>query len=351
MAHAVFLPWQTALAQRWLAQQERFAHAWLIHGQAGIGKRQFARAAAQSLLCETPRAGLACGECQSCRWVASGNHPDLRLLRPQALAIEEGDGDDGGDGQDGKTPSREIRVDALRALTPWFNTRTHKRGWRVLVLYPAEALNVISANTVLKILEEPPAATVFLLVSDTPDRLLPTLLSRCRRLPLGLPDRAHSLAWLQAEGVDDAEAWLAAASGAPLRARVLHDTMDAACPPWLGDLLDEAGHQSANPQVGSIADHLAKTPAIEWLDTLQRLFMDVALNQHGAAARYFPAMRDRVHAVAAHADALRVLEALRWLGQQKAVAMHPLNERLLLHQALQRAALALRAPAARRQPA
>src|SRR3546814_15428037 len=85
-----FLPWQLDAARAWLARRERFAHAWLIHGLAGMGKRQFALAAGVSLLCEQPRQGLACGQCTACQWLASGNHPDFRRIRPEAIAIEEG---------------------------------------------------------------------------------------------------------------------------------------------------------------------------------------------------------------------------------------------------------------------
>src|SRR3546814_20657571 len=81
-----------------------------------MGKRQFALAAGVSLLCEQPRQGLACGQCTACQWLASGNHPDFRRIRPEAIAIEEGADQDGSDTVAKKAPSKEIRVDQLRAL-------------------------------------------------------------------------------------------------------------------------------------------------------------------------------------------------------------------------------------------
>src|SRR3546814_12652927 len=81
---AQFLPWQREFAAKWLSQRDRFAHAWLIHGLPGIGKRQFALAAAGSLLCESPDQGLACGHCAACLWLASGHHTDLRRIRPRS---------------------------------------------------------------------------------------------------------------------------------------------------------------------------------------------------------------------------------------------------------------------------
>ena len=89
MSAPQFLPWQLETARNWLGNRERFAHAWLVHGLAGIGKLDFAVAAAASLLCETPQDGLACGHCAACAWFASGNHPDLRRIRPEAIAVEE----------------------------------------------------------------------------------------------------------------------------------------------------------------------------------------------------------------------------------------------------------------------
>lgn len=340
-----FLPWQQALASRWLGQRERFAHAWLIHGLPGIGKRQFALAAAGSLLCESPVDGLACGHCAACLWIKSGSHPDLRRIRPEALAQEEGaaqGADDDGE-QTGssakKTPSKEIKVEQLRSLHTWFNTATHRGGWRVAVLYPARAMNLITANALLKVLEEPPAHTVFLLVADAPDRLLPTLVSRCRRLPLPVPGKAESLEWLAAEGVRDAGPWLAVSGGAPLLARQLAQSGQDPCPEWLVKLL--AGLAAVQPpDIGSLADQLEKQAPEVWIDALQRLFLDLLLAASGAPLRYFPALEKPIGAVASQALPGNLADTAQWLAQQRAVAGHPLNAKLFVHSALQRAVLA-----------
>ncbi|AOB31564.1 DNA polymerase III subunit delta' [Bordetella sp. H567] len=354
MSLAQFLPWQTETARAWLAQRDRFAHAWLIHGLAGIGKLQFASAAAASLLCESPRQGLACGECAACVWVASGNHPDLRRIRPEAVALEEGaeaaaeseDADAAAGASTGagakRAPSKDIRVDQIRALESWFNTATHRGGWRVALLYPAQALNVISANALLKVLEEPPAHTIFLLVADAPDRLLPTLLSRCRRLPLATPGRQEALQWLAAQDVGDAASWLAAAGGAPLGALRLAQTEESACPAWLEQLAGPLS-QGQSPDVGALADLLDKLPAVQWIDALQRFYVDLMLAGAGAPARYFPALGPAVARTAARADAAKMAEGARWLTRQRALAGHPLNAKLFAHAALQRVVLSCQA--------
>lgn len=343
---AQFLPWQEELAASWLNQRERFAHAWLIHGLPGIGKRQFALAAASSLLCESPVNAIACGHCAACQWLVSGNHPDLRRIRPEAMALEEGvtagrsdDDSDTASAASKKAPSKEIRVDQLRSLSSWFNTATHRGGWRVAVLYPAHAMNSITANALLKVLEEPPEHTVFLLVADAPDRLLPTLVSRCRRLPLPVPGQQESLAWLEQEQVSKAEQWLAAAGGAPLLARQLAQTGEHPCPEWLSQLMLPLS-RSQPPDIGPLADQLEKMPVNVWVDSLQRLFLDLLLAASGAPVRYFPSLEKLTRLTAGQASMGNLAETAKWLAQQQAVAGHPLNAKLLVHSTLQRIALA-----------
>jgi len=349
MSFPAFLPWQIDAARTWLAERERFAHAWLIHGLAGIGKLEFAAAAAASLLCEAPQQGLACGSCAACTWIAAGNHPDLRRIRPEAVALSEGEASEPEEGaaesvapaSAKRAPSKDIRIDQIRALEPWFNVATHRGGWRVALLYPAQALNVMSANALLKVLEEPPAHTVFLLVADAPDRLLPTLVSRCRRLPLAAPDPAAGLEWLRQQGVDDPESWLAASGGAPLAALRQAGERDSACPQWLSRLLDPLARGRA-PELGDLADTLEKIPAADWIDVLQRLYVDLMLAAAGLAPRYFPGQSELAARAAVRAPPGALAEMSRWLAQQRRVAGHPLNARLFAHAALQRVVLSCR---------
>lgn len=324
MSMTDFLPWQQASARRWLAARERFAHAWLIHGRPGCGQMDFALAGASSLLCETPREGLACGQCQACRWVLAGNHPDLRRIRPDAQAVREGALDVAEDAK--KQPSREIRIEQIRSLLPWFNTATHRGGWRVALLYPAESLNAIAANALLKILEEPPEHTVFLLAAQAPDRLLPTLVSRCRRLPLTIPGAAESVAWLQAQGVQEPAARLAAAGGAPLLALEQARAGQPVMPDWMMLFLDQA---AAGGDGAALADALQAVDPADWVDGFQRLWLDLSLGAHGLPPRYHPAEGTRIAAIAKALDPAALAHAAGWLQQQRRLARHPLNPKLL----------------------
>lgn len=334
-----FLPWQKDTARSWLAQRHHFAHAWLIHGLAGIGKQQFALAAAAALLCESPKDQMACGYCSACQWVSAGSHPDLRRIRPDAVAALEGDETEEDAATSKKSLSREIRIEQLRQLHHWFNTATHRGGFRVAVLYPAEALNMISANAMLKVLEEPARGTVFLLVSDTPDRLLPTLVSRCRRLPLSVPSPEAAQQWLQQKGLTQSHSWLAAAGGAPLKALALSAESDTACPVWLRALVVNLA-QTNEADSGVVADALEKQPATVWVDVLQRWWLDLMLVAQGVEPRYYPELASFTGQIASRVSTTNMADLARWLVQQKAVAKHPLSAKLFIQTALQRVVLA-----------
>jgi len=222
MARLKALPWHAAAREslgRLLARQ---VHAVLLHGTAGIGKLDLALDSAEALLCERPRmpGAAACGTCPGCALIAAGNHPDLRVIRPQALVEPDGRAGPELDSEpESKTrASREIRIEQIRELTEWVTLSTHRGGPRVIVIEPAESLNIPSSNALLKVLEEPPPRTVFLLVSHRVDQTLPTLRSRCVLLRVAPPARAEALGWLQEQGMDQPQQRLVEAGGAPLLA-------------------------------------------------------------------------------------------------------------------------------------
>jgi DNA polymerase III subunit delta' len=201
-------PWSAAFLQAQLADRARWPHALLLSGTQGIGKRATALHLAQALLCETAQTGGgACGLCASCRYVAAGQHPDLRVLEPFVL-----------DDEGAVKAVDDIAVDRIRDIRSFLELTSHRGGSKVAVIVPAERMNVAAANALLKTLEEPPPATYLLLVSHQPGRLPATIISRCQRIPVPMPDRAEALRWLQVHGIADAAAVLAQAGGAPLAA-------------------------------------------------------------------------------------------------------------------------------------
>ena len=180
---------------------DRLAHALLVSGVPGIGKRQFAETLAQYLLCQEPRDDglLPCGVCKACHMFGAGTHPDALSVVPEGAA-------------------GSIRVDAIRALVREMALTAQFGNRRVALIAPADAMNVNAANSLLKTLEEPPAGTFLILVTARPGLLLPTVRSRCQSIRLHAPEPAHALPWLQAQLGEDAPRWLSVARGAPLRA-------------------------------------------------------------------------------------------------------------------------------------
>ena len=324
------------------ALRARGAHALLLHGPAGTGKWQAAMAFAGELLCERPGAA-ACGQCDSCRLMAAGNHPDLRVIVPDALAErrpgqgqEEGEAEAPAAGSEttGKTkPSREIKIDQVRDLVSLSALTAHRGGARVVVLGPAEALNLPAANALLKGLEEPPPNLVFLLVSDQIDRCLPTILSRCALVRVPVPPRELALQWLREQGAGaQAPARLLAAGGAPVAAlRGSDDDL----PPDLAASLVALLRRGAALEPAEVASAVPRTVAIgPAVDLFQRWGWDYFAYRTGGSLRYHPADEASFAALARH---WRLSCAGAWIDtlvRLRAVADHPLNARSAVEAAL-----------------
>ena len=195
-------PWQDSLWQH-MAGRAQHAHAYLLHGPAGIGKRALAERLMASLLCKQPVGLEACGACKSCSLLAAGSHPDNYILEP-----EEAD--------------KAIKVDQVRDLVSFVVQTAQLGGRKVVLVEPVESMNINAANALLKSLEEPSGNTILLLVSHQSSRLLPTIRSRCVQQACPLPSQALSLEWLAKALPDSSEAerveLLTLAAGSPLGA-------------------------------------------------------------------------------------------------------------------------------------
>lgn len=224
------LSWQASQWQQ-LGQRRaagRLPHAILLQGPPQGGKRHFAEAFAQGLLCQAPLAdGTACGTCPACLLMQSGNHPDLMLLAPEAEATAADEGKK--TARKTEKPSQLIRVEVVRDFIEHEALSSHYGGYKLAIIDPAEAMNASAANALLKTLEEPRPSTLILLVSSQPERLLPTIRSRCQVLSFPLPTREQGLAWLQGQAQiqtgkeTDWPLQLALAGGAPFKALRLAD--------------------------------------------------------------------------------------------------------------------------------
>jgi DNA polymerase-3 subunit delta' len=173
-------------------------HALLMYGTSKVGQFELAQYVAQALLCQTPtEQGGFCNNCQSCHLFKQHSHPDFRLVLPDHLAAQNNlETDDSKKDDSKKSLSQEIRLDNLAGLTHFVYTSPHQAICRVVIVYPADRLNIFAANALLKLLEEPSADTYFLLVADQIDEVLPTIKSRSRYHPVKAPSAEEGIAWL-----------------------------------------------------------------------------------------------------------------------------------------------------------
>jgi DNA polymerase III subunit delta' len=316
-------PWHRDLLSRLASDRAHMPHALLVKGPAGIGKVEFSRALAAAVLCESPAAGLACGKCPSCHWFSQGNHPDFREIVPEASA--EDDEEETAAGAKEKAKSVFIKIDQVRAVADFLALSTHRAGFRVLLMHPAESMHPNAANSLLKSLEEPPPGTLIILVSDRPARLLATLRSRCRQLALAAPPREEALAWLRAQDVAQPEAALAAAGGAPLLAAELAAPEEA-------DFRRRLAAELSRP---SGADPLGFAPAVDrlaverFLHTLQTWVHDLIRARLAGDVRHHVEHAAAIRTRARASSIERLLELDRELAGARALASHPLNPRLL----------------------
>jgi DNA polymerase-3 subunit delta' len=332
-AGAAALPWLAEPLQRALATQR--GHALLIQGPQGVGQFELALTLAQAWLCEGAAGSRPCGQCASCKLVHAHSHPDLLVLLPEALRDTLGWGSNdesetgGGEEKAGKRkPSKEIRVDDVRQAIAFAQTTSARGQAKVVVIHPAERMNSVSSNALLKTLEEPPGQARLVLGCAAPDALLPTIRSRCQALALQLPDKAQTVAWLAQQGVAQPEVLLAAAGGQP---------QDALA--WAQEGL-QAAQWIALPQqvMRGDAGPLAGWPLPRVVDTLQKLCHDAMRLAAGGAPRYFPASA----LPPKPADMTALAGWARELAQLSRQAEHPWNAGLMVESLTHRARLAMR---------
>lgn len=282
-------PWLYPQLAALLAQR---GHAWLLQGPSGLGQYALGLALAQAWLCERPTAAGACGQCDSCHLVNSRSHPDLVVLMPETVMLDTGwplgeaalkDIDD-----KKRKPSKDIRVEAMRDMVA-FAQRTSARGRGTAVLvYPAERMNHITANALLKTLEEPAGDTRFVLASEASHQLLPTIRSRCQAHALTWPQEDVAVQWLQVQatahgvrGADatQAQAWLKAAGERP------EDALALAMAGLTAERWNSLPRALARGDWSALEGW---TPA-QQLALLQKLCHDLMAVAAGASPRFFEA--------------------------------------------------------------
>ncbi len=326
------MPWVAAQTQTLLAQR---GHAWLLQGPSGLGQYHLALAMVRAWLCENPSEHGACGACGSCHAIDVRTHADVCVLMPEtvmeALGWPLSEKAQADIDSKKRKPSKEIRVEAMRDAVE-FSQRTSARGrGKAMLVFPAERMNNITANTLLKTLEEPPGDMRFVLASEAAHQLLPTIRSRCLGHVMHWPDEAVSLSWLQAQGVGaaDAATLLRAAGGRPEDAwRFAASGRD----PKSWRLFPKA------MQRGDVALLKDWSPA-QAVDALHKLCHDLLALKAGALPRFFEAA-DLPPGIQSGSYAT-LSDWGKSLAQTARTVEHPFNTGLMLEALVSRACIVL----------
>lgn len=311
-------PWLEPAWQRLLATRGRPAQALLLAGPRGVGKGALALAWAQALLCESPAPdGAACGQCAACHWFDAGSHPDFRQVTLQEKTGKEGD----------IRLATAIEVEQAREAVDFVQLSTYRAGHRVVIVDPADSLNLAAANALLKVLEEPPLNTVFVLVSDQPRRLLPTIRSRCTRLDLGLPSADSAARWLAEQGVEDGLKLLALSGGSPLEAQRWTDGDDLET---RRAVLEGLVHPERLDPVTQGERWKAVSPR-SWHALVYKWLSDLLAVRLGGTVQFNPDFAGELADLGARASLSRLLALARTQALEGRTLVHPLNRALQLN--------------------
>lgn len=319
-------PWQTNVWQHLNQDNQRLPHALLLHGRAGIGKYDFARNLSQALLCSSKgEQGHACGHCSSCNWFNDNSHPDFRLLSPE----QEADSEDNVASTKKTKKKTQISVAQIRELASFLSLTSHRsNGSRIVLIHPAEALNVASANALLKMLEEPAEGVIFILVAHQLQRLLPTIISRCQKVNMPIPDETQALAWLSEQGVQNAKQQLAYLEGSPIKVFIEQLQFSQLTEIWR---LLALGHK-LEPHIA--APTLIASSVETGIIAVQKWLYDIVAMRLGNQIRYHIQHTSALQVLAEKVNLSRLFDLQKKTDELRKLALHPLNHELQMESLL-----------------
>lgn len=330
-------PWQRSIWPQ-IRQPDNMQrhHALLLKGRKGIGKLGFAFALAKSMLCgQTDAAGVACGKCQDCYWFEQGLHPNFRLLEPEALSAQEGAADKGGEEnredaggtKSGKKPSQQISIAQVRALDDFIYLSAHQARYKVVLIHPAEVMNMAAANALLKKLEEPPPEVLFILVTHNAALIPATVLSRCQKIAMPAPDYETAKDWLISQGIADADFRLAMSGFSPLLAQQYDEQQAAFHADFIQSL---CAPEKLDPIELAEKLHKLDLPCVTgWL---QKWCYDLLSCRTSGRVRYHLKQVAIIQRQAAVIDPVAFGFLWRSLVTSQQLARHPLNAKLFLEE-------------------
>jgi DNA polymerase-3 subunit delta' len=314
-------PW---IQKQTLALLSQKGHAWLLQGPSGLGQYELATAMVSAWLCESDKALTqgACGQCGSCHALSVHTHADLLVLMPETILLALGWplSEKAQSEIDNKTrkPSKEIRIEAMRDAIE-FSQRTNARGkGKAVLVFPAERMNHVTANALLKTLEEPPGDVKFVLATEAAHQLLPTIRSRCLIHTMAWPQVSEAVTWLQAQGLsqEDAASLLKAAGGRPNE--VLKQLNLGQSKQWWAKF--------PKAMLSGDASYCSDLPPSEVIDSLQKLCHDLMMLQTQASLRYF----NESDLPKLKVSSTQLTAWFKRLSQAAKTSEHPFNAGLML---------------------
>lgn len=257
------LPWHSIAWEFFIKRfhNKSLPHGLMLAGAEGLGKQRFARQAAAMLLCQQPSKSGACFSCKACQLYLTGSHPDFHYL-----GLEEG---------------QQIKVADVRMVCEKLANTAQQNGYKVVIIEPADKMNMSAANALLKTLEEPTNNTVLLLVTHQPESLLATIRSRCQALTFATPNTESVATWLAQRQIENSSQLLALAQGAPLLA-----LQYAKNESYLTDYHHFMKLLCSERDPIRLTEGCLELLKNDWLLWLQQFFCDIVRCQHHTASEH-----------------------------------------------------------------
>ena len=295
--------------------RNRLPHALIFAGPSGVGKRTLALLVAQQVNCLSPAGEDACGACRSCLKIISGNHPDIREIKPEGTVI---------------------RIEQIRALINEVAFEPFEARYRLAILDPADQMKAETANSLLKTLEEPPSRTYLILITSKPYALLPTIRSRCRLLQFGgLPQQEIEEYLIGVQKLDSKEARLAAffsngSLGAALSFDSQHYPKVRKQALLFVQLLLSPSSRFTEASRLSALQYKDKDGFQPWMESVMALLQDVYFAQVAPERMGRSDIADELTQLAASVPRSRIVSAIEAMKTLKKELVHNVNRQIAL---------------------
>ena len=299
-------------------RNEKLPHAIIFKGKEGIGKYDFAITFAKSYLCQNALSSyLPCEVCSSCKWFPD-SHPDFKDIAP----IESEDDEP----SKRKTiRKKNIVINQIRELSEYLELSAHQeKGKRIVLIEPADSLNQAASNALLKILEEPPENTLFILVTSQAQKLIATIRSRCQLLDLRGPSFDEAKLFLDRQKIAHEESLLSFTGGSPFNA--IKELENQSERNVITQLLSQ-GHKIDFTKI----NYAILTQGLDWtINMIQKWIFDLLLSFHTQQSHYFKGQEAQIFSQTKQINLNTLLLFASELYELKKIASHPVNQELQL---------------------